>query len=360
MGVTDERMIRASVIGLGAMGKVHLAAYSTSRHSRVVHVCDIDASACAAAPVGPSVHRSTAVDAVADDPDVEIVSVCLPHRLHVPVAVQLLEAGKAVVLEKPVAVDLEQAASLLEASGRHPGRLVVKSYLRHSAAFLALRSAVIAGAIGTPRLAVAEFATLRRDADVPMWRLDREQSGGGALLDAGLHLIDILHWCFGPESVVAAVSRFDRQGLDLDTAVVLSFDNCGPLATVNVTQRSRESSPYFRLRVFDSTAASLLNRSRIQRSSAPTSGRRRRSSLLMSTGGATLTRAAIHSYVESYSLHGRFGEPPEEAVANLATVVAAYKSCRIEDAALVETSSQRRWVRPRERGQGGVDPRRTP
>ncbi len=250
MAVTDQRLIRAAVIGLGVMGKVHLSAYATSRRSRVAHVCDADASTCAAAPVGPAVRRSTSVDAVADDPDVEMVSVCLPHRLHVPVAVQLLEAGKAVVLEKPVAVDLEQAALLLEASAQHPGRLVVKSYLRHSLAFKALRSAVIAGAIGTPRLAVAEFASLRRDADVPMWRLDREQSGGGALLDTGLHLIDILHWCFGLESVVTAVSRLDGHGLDLDTAVVLSFDDRGPLATVNVTQRSQERSPYFRLEVF--------------------------------------------------------------------------------------------------------------
>ncbi len=319
-------MINVGVIGLGSMGRVHLDAYTASPHAAVRHLCDVDTAAAEALANGATV--SSTVEAVADDPDVSLVSVCLPHRLHVPTATALLDAGKAVVLEKPVAVDLHEADRLLEVAARYPGKLVVKSYLRHSGPFRALHDAIRDGAVGVPRLAVATFASQRRDASVPAWRLDPAESGGGVVLDTGIHLIDVLHWCFGPERTVLAADRADDRGLDLEGALLMTFED-GPLATLALTQASAGNGLFYQLEIIGSKG----------RIAVEPAGSDALTCSITVDGSTTVlveepdwwsraNTAAVAAYVENLAAGRPLGEPPSDAVANLATVLTAYANGR--------------------------------
>jgi predicted dehydrogenase len=327
MGMSDRDPICVGVIGLGAMGRVHLDAYTASPYAAVRHLCDVDTAAASAHAPDEHTTVSASVDAVAADPDVALVSVCLPHRLHAPTTITLLEAGKAVVLEKPVAVDLDEADKLLAVAHRHPGRLVVKSYLRHSGPFRVLHDAMRRGAVGVPRLATATFASQRRDESVPAWRLDATESGGGVLLDTGIHLIDVLHWCFGQEHSVMAADRTDERGLDLDAALLMAFEN-GPFATLALTQASAGNGLVYRLEVVGSSGRVTVE---------PTAPGTLTCSITVDGTTTVLldepdwwgraNTAAVASYVENLAAGRPLGEPPEDAVANLATVLTAY-ACR--------------------------------
>lgn len=325
MGVSGKESIGVGVIGLGAMGRVHLDAYTASPQAAVRHLCDVDGATASAHASDERTTVSASVDAVAADPDVALVSVCLPHRLHAPTAVTLLESGKAVVLEKPVAVDLDEAEQLLAVARRYPGRLVVKSYLRHSRPFRALRDAVGRGAVGVARLAVATFASQRRDESLPAWRLDAAESGGGVLLDTGIHLIDVLRWCFGRESSVTAADRTDEHGLDLDAAVLMTYAD-GPVATLALTQASAGNGLVYRLEVVGSSGRVTVEPTAPDTLTCSITVDGTTTVLLDEPGWwGRANTAAVTSYVENLAAGRPLGEPPEDSVANLATVLSAYR-----------------------------------
>ena len=113
------------LIGLGQIGQVHAAGVRRSRVARLVAVADI-------APELMSPFAAEGVRAYRDageliaDPQVGTVSVCLPHHLHFPVALQAIRTGKNVLVEKPLAVSLEECQDLVDAAvgrGRGPRRV---------------------------------------------------------------------------------------------------------------------------------------------------------------------------------------------------------------------------------------------
>lgn len=309
------------------MGRVHLRCFNELPGIDIRKLCDVSTSALEAArAAAPAAVLSTDVADVAEDPEVDLVSVCLPHVDHVPVASLLLEAGKYVVLEKPIATTMEDASRLLDVAARYPGRLVVKSYLRHSRPLQILREAVRDGTIGTPRLVSATFASFRRDADVPAWRLEPATAGGGALLDVGVHLIDVLHWMLGTEDDVRASLQCDERGMDLDAVVILSFRS-GPLAVIGVTQRARVDRPSYRIealgdggRAVTETMGDGALRLVIEATGAA------RSEVVATDWWESAHRAALAAYLGHAMLGEPLGEPPSDAAANVATVDAAMRA----------------------------------
>lgn len=317
--------VGVAVVGVGAMGRVHLEAFATDPRTRVVSVCDAAPDVLAdVTRAHPDTTATASIESIVDNAAIDLVSVCLPHRDHVPTAIRLLEAGKWVILEKPVAVDLADARRLLRVTDHYPGRLVVKSYLRHSAPFQHFRRVVTERTIGDPVLAVATFASLRRDADVPEWRLRPELSGGGALLDSGIHLVDVLHWCFGEERAVEALARYDDSGLDLNTVVIMNFEP-GPIATVAVTQSSARRGPHYRLELFGLRGRVVVEPDAEGSQSCVTDVDGVLTTVCRTPNWWLLAhRAALSHYVNRFLCGGPLGEPPAEAVANLATIAAAY------------------------------------
>ncbi len=318
--------MRVAVVGVGAMGRIQVDSYLDDDRTAVRGLCDISAEALSeAARRCPEATVTSDLAVIATDTSIDLVSVCLPHVDHVPTATTLLEADKRVVLEKPIAMNCRDAARLLKASSARPGALVVKSYLRHTRSCQLLHAAVADGLIGSPRLVTSSFASLRRDEGVPRWRLRSEESGGGALLDSGIHLIDFLHWTFGTERTVTASLRTDESGIDLDDVVTLEFEH-GPLAVITLTQRSNVSGPCFRIEVFGDSGRALVE-------TTPSGemhfraevGTERRPDRIEAGWWLAAHRAALGTYVDRVSRGEPFDEEnPEDAALNVATVDAAY------------------------------------
>ncbi|MFM8984967.1 MAG: Gfo/Idh/MocA family protein [Planctomycetia bacterium] len=224
--------IRAGIIGLGFIGRLHLRAASLVPGVRVVAVAEPHAAAREAAPAG--VERFADYrDLLARDLD--FVTICLPTVLHHPVALAALEAGKHVLIEKPVTTTYAQAEDLM-AAARARGRVL---YTGMTHRFYPEVRAV------KERLDQGEFGevVMLRDCILeslgflggPAWYRDPAAAGGGTVLSSGIHLVDRVLWFAGrrPRAVAGCTSNALLGG-PLEDAAQMTLD-FGPACSAQLT-----------------------------------------------------------------------------------------------------------------------------
>jgi predicted dehydrogenase len=208
--------IGVAVIGAGMAGRSHAAGYRTAStlygeglpEVRLVAVADVNpAFATDTARRFGYERAETGWEAVAEAPDVDVVSVVVANPLHRQIVEGLLAAGKHVLCEKPMAPTVEDAQAMVaaaEASGRETG---IGFVFRRSPAIAAIRDQVASGAIGRPLHFNGHYwCDYGVDPRAPMsWRY-KGGPGSGALSDIGSHLIDLAEFVCGPiQSVRGAV-----------------------------------------------------------------------------------------------------------------------------------------------------------
>jgi predicted dehydrogenase len=140
-------------------------------------------------------------------PAVQVVAISTPNALHVPQATQALRAGKHVLVQKPLALSFHEAQAII-ALAQDLGRLLFVDYSYRFLATVAVLREALAG-IGPARGISAEFHNVYGPGANKTWFFDRRLSGGGALLDLGVHLIDLALWLLEPGEV-----RLERADLD--------------------------------------------------------------------------------------------------------------------------------------------------
>jgi len=199
--------LRVGLCGLGEIGQIHLKAIRESDTSELVAVCELDAN-LALESVGQEVPIYEAVREMIDIAKPDVVDICLPHHLHVPIAVTALEGGCDVLLEKPMAADLEGCDRIAEAA-RESGRKVGVSHNQiHYKPSRRLRELIDSGRLGEVR---AIYERLWMGGRYGGWREDTTQVGGGLLMDAGVHRIYMAEYLGGPVSVVSAIMDSPRS-----------------------------------------------------------------------------------------------------------------------------------------------------
>lgn len=227
--MAEEKTVGVGVIGLGEIGQFHLRGYERSSGARVAAVTDLDAElrARTAAETGARDHADIA--SLLADPEVEVVSVCLPHHLHLPVALEAIAAGKHLLVEKPLALTVAECDEIIaaaEAAGVTVG--VQHNQLFHGPHVRA-QQLIDAGAIGRP---VHVRLRLGIGGKLDGWRANPAVVGGGLLFDAGVHRFYMARQLFGE---VAEVRAIVDKGLDVgeDHAIVtLRFEN-GALGVID-------------------------------------------------------------------------------------------------------------------------------
>ena len=145
------------------------------------------------------------------DGEIDAVSICTPNFLHAPMAIAALEAGKHVLLEKPLAHTLADGERLATAVAAHPGQAFMIAFNnRYRPDSVVLKQHIDAGALGD--IYYAKSGWLRGAAEFALrgWFTQRERSGGGPLIDLGVHMLDLTLWFMGnprPVSVSGSVYR---------------------------------------------------------------------------------------------------------------------------------------------------------
>ena len=168
--------------------------------------------------------------ALADDPDVDVVYVATPHAAHHAAAALCLDAGKAVLVEKAFTLDAAQAEDLAARAAARGAFLMEAMWTRFLPATRRIVELIADGAIGAPRLVSADFGL--GGGFAPDHRLRDPEQGGGALLDLGVYPVSLAHLVLGTPTTVHATGTLTPEAVD-DTVGILLGYAAGAVATLS-------------------------------------------------------------------------------------------------------------------------------
>jgi predicted dehydrogenase len=186
--------IPVGIIGAGMWGKVETEKFCQAPRAIVEWVCDPVPERLDAVRAKYPVHKTTPdYHDILADPGVEAVVIATPPYLHVPIAIEALESGKHVLIEKPMAVDISQIEQIEAAVRSHPNQVVLEGSCRHARLqpkFPFIKNMIEGGALG--EIYHIHFSSLGQGTFVEYnpqgtWALDKRLAGGGPFLDWGVY-----------------------------------------------------------------------------------------------------------------------------------------------------------------------------
>ena len=206
--MSRQQKTRVGIIGLGMIGTAHLSALSDCATAEVVAAADVDpirrehAQSEFVLPTCLSDYRQ-----LLEMPELDFIIVGTPHNSHRTITVDSLNAGKHVIVDKPLASSVTDAQEMISAAERTGRHLFVAHNHRFLPSNRKIRSMIHSGAIGTPFLGMSCFIgdEFERMNDPNSWK-GSLACGGGVLLDNGVHMIDILRSFFGSVEWVSAAA----------------------------------------------------------------------------------------------------------------------------------------------------------
>lgn len=240
----SKKKLRAGVIGTG-MGRFHMEGYATHPGSELVAVCDLNVEeARQFADKYGAKHVFRDYRKLLEMEELDAVSVVVPNLLHAKMTIAALKAGKHVLCDKPMAIKLADAEAMVRAAKAANKRLMINMVLRFNGVQMELRDRIAEGEIGEVYYARSHwirrkgipFADFPADGEMArgQWFVRKREAGGGASVDIGVHMFDLVWWLTGgkkPATVLASTyshlvpKRLAKIGVegdvdDLATALV--------------------------------------------------------------------------------------------------------------------------------------------
>ena len=243
---------KVAILGAG-IGEKHLVAYvKLADRFEVTHICDLNTELAMQLASQVEAKVTDDLQLVLSDTEVEIVDICLPPPLHVPVALQALAQRKHIILEKPIAGSLNDADKLVKAEAESEGKIFPVFQYRYGRAFNIMNQLREAGFLSRPLTASLETHWDRRSDyyEIP-WHGTWKRELGGAVLSHAIHAHDLLSLTFGPVSQVSAFTATRANPIETEDCASIAFrlEN-GSTATSSITLGAAGNSSRIRL-VFD-------------------------------------------------------------------------------------------------------------
>ena len=250
------KMIGYCVAGLG-VGKNHVRGVLGSDHGKLIALCDllsdkmdmvektVIAKDLEAHPehkehIADELLKYTDFDEMLKNPEIECVSIALPSGLHAKYAIKAMEAGKNVLIEKPMDITVEAAQSIIDAWKRTGVKVGVMHQNRNNLDMAPMKRAIDEGHIGKVFLGTFEVKWYREQSYFERdggWRGTWSMDGGGSLMNQGVHTVDLMQWLMGDvESVTStmAICGHDIETEDM-TASLIKFKSGATATFVSTT-----------------------------------------------------------------------------------------------------------------------------
>jgi UDP-N-acetyl-2-amino-2-deoxyglucuronate dehydrogenase len=269
-------MVRVLIAGCGVIGRTHATALQEFPGVSIVGL--VDPVPAAAASMADAMEKAGqprpqifgSFEEAFAALDVDLVTLATPSGLHVQQGLEVLNAGKHLVIEKPLDVDLVRArefeAAAKEAARR--GQVVsVISQHRFDPASVAVASAVAGQRFGRITSAIASVAWWRSQEyyDSAGWRGTWSMDGGGALMNQGVHTVDLLLWFMGrPVEISARTARLAHERIEVEdtTVATVAFEN-GSLALLHATTAAYPGLTV-RLQLMGSAGSAVLDNDQLE------------------------------------------------------------------------------------------------
>ncbi|WP_127584959.1 Gfo/Idh/MocA family protein [Paenibacillus koleovorans] len=207
--------IRVGVIGAGNIGNVHLAGFV-----KETELCEVVGVTDTFLPLAKSRAEQYGIAKVYESPeemiaspDIDAVVICVPNAFHAPLAVSAMEAGKHVLLEKPMGISADAARGIVRTQEKTGMTLMVAHQMRWEPLALQIKEQVDKGELG--RIYTAKAGWYRRKG-IPgwgTWFTKMSEAGGGPLIDIGVHMLDLsLHLMGSPKPVAVSGATYSEFG----------------------------------------------------------------------------------------------------------------------------------------------------
>jgi len=207
------KKLRVGVIGLG-IGRSHIRGYQSHHGAEVVAIADLDETRLKASGDEFKVpHRYRDAQEMLTKEKLDIVSVCTPNKFHKSLTLAALRAGCHVLCEKPMAMNTAEGRAMLAAAKKAGKRLMINFSYRFLPQSWAIKAQVDAGALGDIYFARTMWLRRRFLPGFGGWFGQKEFSGGGPIIDLGVHRLDLALWLMGyPKPVWVLASTYDAIG----------------------------------------------------------------------------------------------------------------------------------------------------
>ena len=253
--------IRVAIIGCGKVAHVHakavqqidgciLVAAQSRNPARAKEFAD---------KYGAKPYEN--VEEMVSKEKIDISIICTPHPEHKNPAVAALRAGSQVLVEKPLAVSLEDCDAMIEAAEKNNRKLGLVSQRRFSASSMRMKQAIMNGKIGYPAIATVVMLGWRNEAYYKSdpWRGSWDKEGGGVLVNQAPHQLDLLQWFMNDEfdELFGVYKNINHPYIEVeDTAVAILKFRRGGIANL-VVSNSQKPGIYAKVHVHGSNGASV-------------------------------------------------------------------------------------------------------
>jgi len=181
-------------------------------------------------------HKHNSYIDLANDPDVDVIYVATPHPFHREHSILCLKAGKAVLCEKPLAINTREVEEIISCARESKKFLMEAMWTRFLPVMARVREWLVEGAIGEVRMLTADFGF--RSGWDPDGRLLNPNMAGGALLDVGVYTVAMASMVFGEQpSRIVSLAHIGETGVDEQAAMLLGYD-AGQLAILSCAVRT--------------------------------------------------------------------------------------------------------------------------
>jgi predicted dehydrogenase len=323
-------VLRVALVGCGLISESHVKAYQQHAGRACITVCcdiDSDKAAARAAQAGGA-RAVTSYEEVLADRDVDAVEICTPHHLHTEAVIAAARAGKHILCQKPLAKTIAECDAMIAAAREAGVVLFYGEITRTMPAAVEARRAVDAGRIGTLIGVQGTYAHWQGGAYLSTaWRYDPRITGGGQLLDGGIHYVDMMLHLGGPiASVSCFTTRFRPELGGEDTAVLNARFAGGQLGTLFSSQASGVWFPSASFVAFGTEGLLAIGGGfgglTLHRPDLPGG-----SEVLTERGD--VFAAMVGSYLDTVLDGAPSAAPPELGRENLRVVLAAYEADRL-------------------------------
>ncbi|MFC4597095.1 Gfo/Idh/MocA family protein [Cohnella hongkongensis] len=204
--------VRIGIVGVGTISELHLNAYRNNAKAAISAVCDLNAERARATAARYGASRVfTDYNEMFASGAVDAVSICTWNNMHEPIAVAALKAGVDVLLEKPLSTTVEEALRIQEAVAASGRKLMVGYVRRYDGNAQLVKQFADNGEFGG--FYYAHASSLRRIGNPGGWFADKSRSGGGPVIDIGVHVIDLCWYLMGKPKVKSiSANTYSRLG----------------------------------------------------------------------------------------------------------------------------------------------------
>ena len=213
------KKFRVGVIGCGAIFFMHAYPLHMLENTEIVAVCDIKPGALETAKQLFNCDGYSDYHELIQRDDIDVIHVCTPHYLHAPMVIDAANAGKHVLTEKPMAIDMKGALAEVEAGKRNQVTIGVISQNRYNSASVAIKEAITNGSLGKiigQRILLSWFKpeSYYQASD---WHGTWDKEGGSLMIDQAIHVMDLARWFIDDEIVSVQASIGNRNHPAIET-----------------------------------------------------------------------------------------------------------------------------------------------